>query len=542
VSDRPLLLVKDLRHRFGALQAVDNLSLSIGSGEVVSLIGPNGSGKTTTLNLISGTLTPQEGTIELDGKSIAGLPPERIALLGLTRTFQNGRVFGNGTVRQNILIGLTPLLHWLRPLPRLRRYFLLRWIALLVEVLVAVIRPPAVRREELELELEVRGQLQMFGTRLLPRLEEPAFRFSYANRRRTEIARALVSRPKLLLLDEPTAGMNATETQEMLQQLMALKEAGHTILLVEHKLELVMALSDRVLVLDSGRLIAQGTPTEVRHSPEVIEAYLGKRRTQTRPSASASVTNGPALLELREINVFYGHFHALRDVSLQVGKREMVCLLGGNASGKSTTMKTILHLLQPRSGRILMEGQPTEGWPTQRIIRAGIASVPEARRVFPDMTVEENLLMGAYTRGSRRLLKDDLERQYQAFPRLAERRRQQAGLLSGGEQQMLAFARALMSRPKLICMDEPTMGLSPKLVDQVLESIQTMNRELGVAVLMVEQNAELALSIAHRGYVLQNGAIKLSGSAAELLADTNIREAYLGSAPGSIETDIPIPL
>jgi branched-chain amino acid transport system ATP-binding protein len=542
VSDRPLLLVKDLRHRFGALQAVDNLSLSIGSGEVVSLIGPNGSGKTTTLNLISGTLTPQEGTIELDGKSIAGLPPERIALLGLTRTFQNGRVFGNGTVRQNILIGLTPVLHWLRPLPRLRRYFLLRWIALLVEVLVAVIRPPAVRREELELELEVRGQLQMFGTRLLPRLEEPAFRFSYANRRRTEIARALVSRPKLLLLDEPTAGMNATETQEMLQQLMALKEAGHTILLVEHKLELVMALSDRVLVLDSGRLIAQGTPTEVRHSPEVIGAYLGKRRTQIRPSASASVTSGPALLELREINVFYGHFHALRDVSLQVGKREMVCLLGGNASGKSTTMKTILHLLQPRSGRILMEGQPTEGWPTQRIIRAGIASVPEARRVFPDMTVEENLLMGAYTRGSRRLLKDDLERQYQAFPRLAERRRQQAGLLSGGEQQMLAFARALMSRPKLICMDEPTMGLSPKLVDQVLESIQTMNRELGVAVLMVEQNAELALSIAHRGYVLQNGAIKLSGSAAELLADTNIREAYLGSAPGSIETDIPIPL
>jgi branched-chain amino acid transport system ATP-binding protein len=327
----------------------------------------------------------------------------------------------------------------------------------------------------------------------------------------------------------------------MLQQLMALKEAGHTILLVEHKLELVMALSDRVLVLDSGRLIAQGTPTEVRHSPEVIEAYLGKRRTQTRPSASASVTNGPALLELREINVFYGHFHALRDVSLQVGKREMVCLLGGNASGKSTTMKTILHLLQPRSGRILMEGQPTKGWPTQRIIRAGIASVPEARRVFPDMTVEENLLMGAYTRGSRRLLKDDLERQYQAFPRLAERRRQQAGMLSGGEQQMLAFARALMSRPKLICMDEPTMGLSPKLVDQVLESIQTMNRELGVAVLMVEQNAELALSIAHRGYVLQNGAIKLSGSASELLADTNIREAYLGSAPGSIETDIPIP-
>jgi branched-chain amino acid transport system ATP-binding protein len=539
---RPLLLVKNLQHRFGALQAVQAVSLSIAPGEVVSIIGPNGSGKTTTLNLISGILTPQEGTIELDGESIGGLPPERIALSGLTRTFQNGRVFGNGTIRQNILVGLTPRLHWLRPLPRLRRYFLLRWIALLAEVLVALIRPPAARREELQLEVDVQQQLLMFGPRLLSRLNEPSYHFSYANRRRTEIARALVSRPKLLLFDEPTAGMNTTETQEMLQQLLALKAGGQTILLVEHKLDLVMALSDRVVVLDSGRIIAQGTPAEVGHSPEVIEAYLGKRRIPTSAVALASSSSGVPLLELREINVFYDHFHALHDVSLRVGKGEIVCLLGGNASGKSTTMKSILHLLRPRSGRILVEGQPTTGWPTQRIIRAGIASVPEARRVFPDMTIEENLLMGAYTRGSRRLVTEDLQRQYSAFPRLAERRRQRAGTLSGGEQQMLAFARALMGRPKLICMDEPTMGLSPKLVEQVLESIQQMNRELDVAVLLVEQNAELALSIAHRGYVLQNGVIKLSGGAAELLSDANIREAYLGRAPGSVETNVPIPL
>ena len=193
MSPRPLLLVRNLQHRFGALQAVQNFSVSIAPGEVVSIIGPNGSGKTTTLNLISGILTPQEGTIELDGESIAGLPPERIALIGLTRTFQNGRVFGNGTIRQNILIGLTPRLRWLRPLPQLRHYFLLRWIALLAELIVALARPPAARREEQQLEDDVRDQLQMFGQRLLPRLNEASYHFSYANRRRTEIARALAT-------------------------------------------------------------------------------------------------------------------------------------------------------------------------------------------------------------------------------------------------------------------------------------------------------------------------------------------------------------
>ncbi|MDF2441848.1 MAG: branched-chain amino acid transport system ATP-binding protein [Subtercola sp.] len=240
-----------------------------------------------------------------------------------------------------------------------------------------------------------------------------------------------------------------------------------------------------------------------------------------------------ALLELDDVNVFYGPFHALRGNTLTVGEGEIVSLLGGNASGKSTTMKTILGLIRVKSGTVRVAGNDITHTSTRRRIASGIASVPEARRVFPQMTVDENLLAGAYTRSDRAGIAEDVERMREHFPRLAERRKQEAGTLSGGEQQMLAFARALMSRPKLICMDEPTMGLSPKLVDQVLDEIVRINTELGVAVLFVEQQAELALSIASRGYVLATGEIVLEGTARELLDDPHIQEAYLGKAATS---------
>jgi branched-chain amino acid transport system ATP-binding protein len=237
-----------------------------------------------------------------------------------------------------------------------------------------------------------------------------------------------------------------------------------------------------------------------------------------------------ALLELDDVHVYYGPFHALRGIGITVGEGEIVSLLGGNASGKSTTMKTILGLTKVREGSVRLDGRDVTHAATRQRIRAGLASVPEARRVFPQMTVDENLLAGAFTRRDRAGVAEDLERMREHFPRLAERRKQEAGTLSGGEQQMLAFARALMSRPRLVCMDEPTMGLSPKLVDQVLDEIARINRELGVAVLLVEQQAELALSIASRGYVLATGEIVLQGSARELLDDPQIREAYLGKA------------
>jgi branched-chain amino acid transport system ATP-binding protein len=233
------------------------------------------------------------------------------------------------------------------------------------------------------------------------------------------------------------------------------------------------------------------------------------------------------LLSLEGINTYYGPVQVHFDLSLTVGRGQIVCLLGGNASGKSTTMRIILGLVKPQSGTVRFDGQPLTGLPTPQIVRRGVGSVPEARRLFGDMSVRENLLMGAFTRKDQKAIAEDLDRVLGLFPKLSERLSQRAGTLSGGEQQMVAMARALMGRPKLICMDEPTMGLSPLWVDRVLDLIAAINKD-GVTVFMVEQNASLALEIAHHAYVLQTGRIVLDGPASQLRADPRIRDAYLG--------------
>ena len=235
--------------------------------------------------------------------------------------------------------------------------------------------------------------------------------------------------------------------------------------------------------------------------------------------------NGQPLLQLDGINTYYGLIHILQDVNITVGEGELVCLLGGNASGKSTTLKTILGIVRPRTGRVLLGGEDVTKRPTSYRIGKGIAIVPENRRLFAPMTVRENLEMGAYLRGS--ASDEDFDRVYQLFPRLKERRNQLAGTLSGGEQQMVAMARALMSRPKLMLMDEPSMGLAPVLVEQNFEIIKEVH-DSGVAILVVEQNANVSLSIANRGYVLSTGRLVLEGKAADLLQDEGLRKAYLG--------------
>lgn len=273
-----VLTVRGLTRWFSGLKAVDEIDLDVHQGQAVAIIGPNGSGKTTTLNLVTGVLRPNGGQIEINGQPIAARHPEQVAEAGVLRTFQNGRVFGNLTVDENIEVGTHRDLVAHRPFKRFAGNPLLAWLPMSAEVITALVPTRRVRQEKARIDERVAAQVDRFAERLGTRRANLSYTLSYANRRRTEIARTLVGEPTLLVLDEPTAGMNQSETAEMLAQLLELKAAGQTILLVEHKLDLVMTLSDWVYVMDGGRIISAGPPQQVRNDQAVIDAYLGHRR------------------------------------------------------------------------------------------------------------------------------------------------------------------------------------------------------------------------------------------------------------------------
>jgi ABC-type branched-subunit amino acid transport system ATPase component len=480
------------------------VSIDVQEGSITAIIGPNGAGKTTLFNIVAGFLPPTAGHVWFEDADITGVPPHRLVRIGVARTFQNIRLFQGMSVLENVLIGEHAQL---RSSP---------W--------QGVVGWPSTRREERAAVQRAHELLARVG--LSAHADSFAGSLPYGAQRRLEIARAWASGPRLLLLDEPAAGANPHETDKIAELVADIRVAGTTVLLIEHDMRLVMNLSDTMFVLDHGRVIATGSPSDVRAVPEVIEAYLGSSDAQEPLRALGGATGADAELVVEDLHVSYGAIAAVRGITLNIRQGELVSLVGSNGAGKSTTLKAIAGIVRSKRGRISLFGRDATRLPAHEIVRSGVASVPEGRQVFARMSVEDNLLMGGY-QSERRSLAARLEEAYRLFPLLRERRHQHAGTLSGGEQQMLAIARGLMSHPRLLMLDEPSMGLAPILVRQVFSVIQKIHSE-GRSILLVEQNAAMALAIANRGYVLQTGEVELTGSGAELAADSRVREAYLG--------------
>jgi ABC-type branched-subunit amino acid transport system ATPase component len=350
---------------------------------------------------------------------------------------------------------------------------------------------------------------------------------SHVDRRLIEIARALATAPAVLLLDEPAAGLDDRDTVKLGNLLQRLARAGLAVVLVEHDMKLVMSISDEIVVLDAGRRIASGLPSLVRADPAVKAAYLGTT-TLARPTTSR--TAGSSMLDVRELSAGYGRLAVLDRINLQVGRGETVAVLGPNGAGKSTLMKALSGLIRPISGAVNFGGAELARLPAHLVARAGLILVPEGRQVFPHLTVAENLRLGATRRSDFNIA--EIEPMLERFPRLRPRLHTAAGLLSGGEQQMLAVARGLLARPQILLLDEPSLGLAPAVVAELFGQFTTL-RDEGTTLVIVDQMADHVLAIADRGYVLGAGRVVAQGLAAEL-RDTMLDDAYLGTTRATV--------
>jgi ABC-type branched-subunit amino acid transport system ATPase component len=477
------------------VKAATGVAFSAAPASVTSLIGPNGAGKTTVLNMLGGFYRPDAGRIRLGGRAIERQPAWRIARAGLARTYQTSQLFGSLSVLDNLVIA--------QARGKLGRS-----------------APPREAREA-----RAEALLAFVGYRA--DVHARASDLPHVDRRHVEIARALATSPSVLLLDEPAAGLARDDKEHLARLLRRIADAGISVVLVEHDMSVVMGISDQVVVLDAGTPIAQGAPAAVQEDPAVKKAYLGEDHGRAVAHRVAKADLGDKLLEVASLRAGYGAEPVLKGIDFNVRGREMVAVLGANGAGKSTLMRALAGLHRPLEGSISFGAADLSRLPAREVVARGVVLVPEGRQVFPELSVLDNLRLGAFLR--KESPEADVERMLERFPRLRERLHQRAGLLSGGEQQMLAIARGLMAHPRLLLLDEPSLGLAPQVINDLFSALDRLRAEQAT-ILLVDQMAGLALALADRAYVIESGAIVASGSASEIAAAGALEKAYLGVA------------
>ncbi|HEX8168282.1 MAG TPA: branched-chain amino acid ABC transporter ATP-binding protein/permease [Beijerinckiaceae bacterium] len=508
------LTVEGLAIGFGGVRAVEGLSFTAEAGRITSLIGPNGAGKTTALNLLSGFYRPEAGRIALDGTELMGLSSHRLARLGVARTFQTTQLFGQLSPLENVMLGARA--------GRLGSPF----------------SGLGTGRRDKGLEELSRALLAFVGA---GHADGPSAALPHGEKRLVEIARALALKPRVLLLDEPAAGLALADKERLAGIFRAVAGLGVAVILVEHDMSLVMGISDHVVVLDAGLPIAAGSPEAVRADPAVREAYLGaggpasRARLPEAPQRPRWPAADPPVLEAAGLRAGYGGVAVLRGIDLSVREGRSLAILGPNGAGKTTLMRALAGLAPPAAtGDVRLAGRSVTGSPAHRRVRMGLVLIPEGRQVFPELSVRDNLRLGAFARPGKDL-DDRIAAMLHRFPRLRERLDRRAGLLSGGEQQMLAIARGLLAAPKVLMLDEPSLGLAPLVVEELYASLAAL-RDEGLTLAVVDQMAGQALAVADEGCLIEGGVVKRSGPADALIGDRVVEEAYLGST-GGLEAD-----
>jgi branched-chain amino acid transport system ATP-binding protein len=494
-----VLTVQGVARSFGGIRAVVDASLGLRAGEIHALIGPNGAGKTTAFNLISGMFPPERGAIALHGQSIAGLPPHAICRMGLARSFQITNLFKGLSIEENLRLSVQAR----HP----GRFNVWRDVESFADV-----------------NAQTRELLEFLGLLGIEKAE--AGSLSYGGQRLVDLGIALASQPRVLLLDEPLAGLAAAE-RERVSRLVTTIAQGVPVLIVEHDIDRVLGFSQRVTVMNQGEVLMAGTPEQARADRRVQEVYTGTGTPPVTGRVANASTEGEVLLSCQGVDAFYGKSHILNGVTLDVRRGEIVALLGRNGAGKSTMLKTLVGLVTPAAGTVVLEGRPIAGLSAPEIARLGIGYVPQGRGLFAGMTVRENLALGRLRRQNASVggVVWDEARILEYFPRLRERLDTAADYLSGGEQQMVAVARALSGNVKLLLLDEPFEGLAPAVVQDLFTVFDRLRSE--VSIVIVEHNLDLVLALADRVFALERGAVFHQGPAEPLLVDLDHRKRIL---------------